>query len=77
MNPGWVLTIDMSSCLVIREGKASRTYWRVMTPLVNAMIRKKILLGSEVRRAMDWLDLKDEDLRINQPHGAYDPPQHG
>lgn len=59
---------------LIREGKASKTYWQIMTPIVNMMIRNKVLLGSEVRKAMNWLDLKDEDLRINMPHGAYDPP---
>jgi hypothetical protein len=41
------------------------------------MISKKVLLGSEVRKAMKWLSLKDEDLRINMPFGAYDPPVNG
>ena len=59
---------------LIREGKASKTYWRIMTPIVNGMIRHKILLGNEVQKAMKWLDLKDDDLRINMPYGAYDPP---
>lgn len=62
---------------LIREGKASKVYWRIMTPIVNGMIRNKILLGSEVRKAMSWLNLKDEDLRITMPYGAYDPPLNG
>ncbi|ANQ86330.1 hypothetical protein [Azoarcus olearius] len=59
---------------LIREGKANRNYWRVMAPVVDFMIRNKIGLGKEVRRSMAWLDLKDEDLRITLPRGAYDPP---
>ncbi|MCF8104162.1 MAG: hypothetical protein K9K64_01655 [Desulfohalobiaceae bacterium] len=59
---------------LIREGKANRTYWRVVAPVVNVMIRQKILLGREVARSLKWLDLEEDDLRINQPRGAYDPP---
>lgn len=61
-------------CALIRTGKASRSYWRVMAPFVDFIIRHKVLLGSETRRAMEWLQLKDEDLKINMPRGAYDPP---
>ncbi|OYY95558.1 MAG: hypothetical protein B7Y41_03395 [Hydrogenophilales bacterium 28-61-23] len=59
---------------LIREGKASLAYWQVMAPLVDFMIRRRVLLGREVSRCMKWLDLSDEDLHINLPEGAYDPP---
>ncbi len=59
---------------LIREGKASRTYWRWMAPLVNFMIRKKLFLAREVVRSLRWLGLREEDLRITKPRGAYDPP---
>ncbi len=59
---------------LIREGKASLSYWRVMAPVVDFMIRNKVGLGREVRRSMRWLDLQNEDLRITLPKGAYDPP---
>ncbi len=58
---------------LIRSGKASRTYWRIMTPIVNFMIRNKVLLGAEVRHHLRWLDLTDDDLKITIPRGAYDP----
>lgn len=59
---------------LIREGKASLNYWRVMAPVVDFMINHKILLGKEVSRSQKWLGLGDEDLRITLPRGAYDPP---
>ena len=59
---------------LIREGRASLRYWRVMAPIVDLMIRHKIGLGREVRRSMKWLGLDDADLRITLPRGAYDPP---
>ena len=59
---------------LIREGKASLAYWRLMGPLVDFMIRHRVLLGREVSRSMNWLGLSDHDLRINLPEGAYDPP---
>ncbi len=58
---------------LIREGKASLLYWRLMRPIVNTMINKKILLGREVTRCLNWLDLKEQDLKITLPKGAYDP----
>lgn len=61
---------------LIRKGKANRRYWQIMIPLVNFMIRKKIILGSEVRRSLMWLNLETKDLRISQPFGAYDPPMY-
>ena len=59
---------------LIREGKANLNYWRVMAPLVDWMIRRKILLGRDVTRTQEWLGLTDQDLRITLPEGAYDPP---
>ncbi len=59
---------------LIRDGKASRTYWQVMAPIVDGMIRHKQLLGRHTASHMKWLDLRDEDLRITLPKGAYDPP---
>jgi hypothetical protein len=52
---------------LIREGKANRKYWRVMAPIVNFMIRKKILLGRHVTTSLRWLDLHPEELRITRP----------
>jgi hypothetical protein len=58
---------------LIREGKASRSYWRIMVPLVNFMLRHRLGGGREVTRSLKWLDLQEEDLCINKPLGAYDP----
>ena len=45
-----------------------------MYPVVDFMIRKKILIGSNVNKSMDWLGLTEDDLNITLPKGAYDPP---
>lgn len=58
---------------LIRQGKASRNYWRIMIPIVDFMILKRVGLGREVTRSLAWLGLTDEDLRITKPRGAYDP----
>lgn len=58
---------------LIRNGKASRRYWRIMAPLVDLMIRNRLGPGREVLRSMRWLDVNDDDLRITLPRGAYDP----
>jgi len=58
---------------LIRRGKASRSYWRIMAPVVDAMIRHRIGPGREVTRSLQWLGLKPEELRITKPRGAYDP----
>jgi hypothetical protein len=52
---------------LIREGKASRLYWRVMAPIVDWIIRHKLLMGREVIKHMKWLGLRDEDLVICRP----------
>ncbi|MFO1362620.1 MAG: hypothetical protein U1F45_09105 [Burkholderiales bacterium] len=59
---------------LIRTGKARRATWRFMAPFVDFMIRRKVLLGRNTVAQMRWLGLADEDLRINRPRGAYDPP---
>lgn len=58
---------------LIRQGKASRNYWRVMAPLVDFLIRKRLGPGREVTRSLRELGLTADELRINQPRGAYDP----
>ncbi len=60
-------------CALVREGKASRLYWRAMAPFVDFMIRRKVLQGAQVAQQMRWLGLRAEDLRITRPRGAYDP----
>ena len=60
-------------CTLIREGKASRTAWRVLAPLVDGMVRWRVGLGRDVSSQLDWLGLRAEDLRITLPAGAYDP----
>jgi hypothetical protein len=61
-------------CSLIREGKARRAQWRVMFPVVDFMIRRKLLLGANTTRQLRWLGLSEKELRITQPLGAYDPP---
>jgi hypothetical protein len=58
---------------LIRSGKADRTHWKIMAPIVDAIIRHKVLLGRNTVRQMNWLGLTDDDLRITCPRGAYDP----
>jgi hypothetical protein len=59
---------------LIREGKASLTYWKMIGPFVNFMIRNKLFLAREVTKNLKWLDLNENDLKITLPRGAYDPP---
>lgn len=61
---------------LIRTGKAKRSEWLVMAPVVDFMIRHKLLLGAETRRQQAWLGLDDADLKITLSRGAYDPPSH-
>ena len=58
---------------LIRSGKASRLYWKFMAPFVDFMIRRKVLLGRDVKRQMDWLGISGDELQITRPRGAYDP----
>ena len=52
---------------LIREGKAKRSYWKPRIPLLNFMIKHKIFLGKPAKESMEWLDLKEEDLKIQRP----------
>jgi hypothetical protein len=61
-------------CSLIRRGKASYRYWKVMAPVVDLMIRKRSLLGRNVSSQLDWLRLREDELCIDRPRGAYDPP---
>ena len=58
---------------LIREGKANRREWKIMAPLVDFMIRRRVGPGREVTRSLNWLKLKPEQLRITRSRGAYDP----
>ena len=49
---------------LIREGKASRWYWRLAAPIVDAMIRTQTFHGRHVKESFAWLGLKPADLRI-------------
>ena len=59
---------------LIREGKANLRQWKIMFTIVDFMIRHKIFLGKEVKTSLQWLDMSEDELTINQPKGAYDPP---
>lgn len=59
---------------LIREGKASLMYWKIIAPVVNFIIRHKILMAREVSKSLQWLELEESDLKITKPKGAYDPP---
>ncbi len=52
---------------LIREGKANRQYWKLMGKVVDFITLNKIYLGRHVAKHMQWLGLKDEDLKINRP----------
>lgn len=52
---------------LIRAGKADRRYWKLMGKVVDFMTLRKIYLGRHVSHHMQWLGLRDEDLRITRP----------
>ena len=52
---------------LIREGKANKSYWKLMGKIVDFITLKKIYLGRHVKQHMVWLGLHDEDLVINRP----------
>ncbi len=58
---------------LIREGKASLAYWKIAAPVVDYIIRKRIYLGRNVTRSLEWLEIDENDLKITRPKGAYDP----
>lgn len=58
---------------LIRQGKASRWYWRIMAPFVDFMIRRQVLLGRNVRESFAWLGLRPQDLRIRSAVPSANP----
>ncbi|MCM8594495.1 hypothetical protein [Accumulibacter sp.] len=58
---------------LIRHGKANLNYWRLMAPVVDFLIRRRLGPAREVTRSLDWLGLTADELRITRPRGAYDP----
>lgn len=52
---------------LIREGKANRQYWKLMGKIVDFITLRKIYLGRHVAKHMEWLGLRDENLRITRP----------
>ena len=52
---------------LIREGKANRQYWKLIGKVVDFITLHKIYLGRQVKQHMDWLSLRDEDLKITRP----------
>jgi len=58
---------------LIRRGKASRSYWRVMSPVLDFMILNRLGPAREVTRSLHGLALRFEELCITKPRGAYDP----
>lgn len=52
---------------LIRDGKANRQYWKLMGKVVDFITLNKIYLGQHVKRNLEWLGLRDEDLRITRP----------
>ncbi len=51
---------------LIREGKANRSYWRFMGPVVDTMIRRKVLLGRNVSKSLAWLGMREDELAITR-----------
>lgn len=58
---------------LIRQGKASRWYWRIAGPIVDFMIRRQVLLGRNVHKSFDWLGLRPQDLKIADHPVSIDP----
>lgn len=54
---------------LIREGKASRAYWKILGPIVNFIIRHKLFMGRNVSSSLKWLDLSPVDLKITRSAG--------
>lgn len=47
---------------LIRQGKAKYSQWRVIFPVVDWMIKRKILLGKNVKKGLKWLELEEHEL---------------
>lgn len=57
---------------LIREGKANLWQWKILGPLVNFMIRRKWMLGRNVARSLQWLEMDESDLAIDCAPGTHD-----
>jgi hypothetical protein len=51
---------------LIREGKANKRFWKIMMPILNFMIRHKILLGKNVQSSLQTLGISTDQLIINR-----------
>ncbi len=51
---------------LVREGKAQRRYWRIMGPIVDTMIRQKVMLGRNVSKSLQWLGMDEKELAITR-----------
>lgn len=52
---------------LIREGRASARVWRVLFRAVDFMIRRRVLLGRNVTRGLEWLGMELDQLRVAPP----------
>ncbi len=44
-----------------------------MGPIVDFMILRKVSLGRNVTKSLQWLELDATDLKVTLPKGTYDP----
>jgi hypothetical protein len=60
---------------LIREGRARRSFLRVLFFLMDFMAQNKVFLGRHVERSLKWLDLQPDELRIqdNEQMSATEP----
>jgi len=54
---------------LIREGKASFQYWKIMARVGTFMVRHQVFLGAQTKKYLKWFDLRPEDLRITHEAG--------
>ena len=54
---------------LVREGRADRLFWRVMLPAIRFMARRRMLLGRNVTRSLEWLGLEASELAIGRGPG--------
>ena len=54
-------------CSLIRRGKASPRLWRLGFPVVDFMLRHRVLMGKHVTRTCEWLGLNLDELAITRP----------
>ncbi len=54
-------------CSLIRRGKASRTLWSYGFPIVDFMLRHRVLMGRHVTNTLRWLEMDETELAITRP----------